>query len=261
MFTFLLSHRKVGPTQNDDFRSPKVKLLYGDSTWVTKKENRVLYSWDLSKCMFSSGNITEKRRIATWYLRGKVVVDLYSGIGYFTLTYLVHSKADFVYACEWNPDAVQALEANIKLNNISMDRYQILEGDNRLTCPKNVCDHVNLGLIPSSEASWRTACAALKKSTGGVLHIHGNVDTKGPGSGVTSTSGNNFYSAIKFPTKTDYHVEWSKYVCCAIQKIFGVLYPNETWEVNIDAVIKIKSFAPHVDHLVTDITCKPILSK
>ncbi len=36
-------------------------------------------------------------------------------------------------------------------------------------------DRVNLGLIPSSEAGWSVACAALNPRTGGVLHVHGNV--------------------------------------------------------------------------------------
>ena len=42
---------------------------------------------------------------------------------------------------------------------------------------ENFADRVNLGLIPSSEEGWPIACAALKSSTGGWLHIHGNVAT------------------------------------------------------------------------------------
>ena len=42
-------------------------------------------------------------------------------------------------------------------------------------CPEGVADRVNLGLIPSSQAGWFTACKALKPSSGGVLHIHENV--------------------------------------------------------------------------------------
>jgi hypothetical protein len=30
-------------------------------------------------------------------------------------------------------------------------------------------------LIPSSQESWRTACLALKEDTGGILHIHHNL--------------------------------------------------------------------------------------
>lgn len=42
---------------------------------------------------------------------------------------------------------------------------------------KDFADRVNLGLIPSSEEGWPIACAALKNSTGGWLHIHVNVST------------------------------------------------------------------------------------
>ena len=42
---------------------------------------------------------------------------------------------------------------------------------------RDFADRVNLGLIPSSEEGWPTACAALKTLTGGWLHIHGNVAT------------------------------------------------------------------------------------
>lgn len=37
---------------------------------------------------------------------------------------------------------------------------------------------MNLGLIPSSEGSWDTACAALKPEVGGILHVHGNVTSR-----------------------------------------------------------------------------------
>lgn len=40
-----------------------------------------------------------------------------------------------------------------------------------------MADRVNLGLIPSSEDGWPVACRVLKP-TGGVLHIHGNVNSR-----------------------------------------------------------------------------------
>ena len=41
---------------------------------------------------------------------------------------------------------------------------------------KGIADRVNLGLIPSSEGGWPVACCVLK-SAGGILHIHGNVNS------------------------------------------------------------------------------------
>ena len=62
---------------------------------------------------------------------GETVVDLFAGIGYFSLPYLVHAKADFLHACEWNPAAVDALRKNMIANKIPESQYKIHEGDNR----------------------------------------------------------------------------------------------------------------------------------
>lgn len=51
----------------------------------------------------------------------QVVVDLFAGIGYFTLPYLVHAGAVHVHACEWNPAAVEALRKNIKVKEVQID--------------------------------------------------------------------------------------------------------------------------------------------
>lgn len=53
-----------------------------------------------------------------------------SGIGYFTLPYLVHAGATHVHACEWNPDALKALQSNLVANGV-FDRCTIHQGDNR----------------------------------------------------------------------------------------------------------------------------------
>lgn len=50
------------------------------------------YCFDVTKTMFSSGNITEKMRVAKFDCTGQTVVDLYAGIGYYTLQYLKHTN-------------------------------------------------------------------------------------------------------------------------------------------------------------------------
>lgn len=37
------------------------------------------YEFDVTKCMFSAGNITEKLRVSQFDCRGETVVDLYAG--------------------------------------------------------------------------------------------------------------------------------------------------------------------------------------
>ena len=38
------------------------------------------YTYDVTKCMFSSGNITEKLRVAKLDCKGETIVDLYAGV-------------------------------------------------------------------------------------------------------------------------------------------------------------------------------------
>lgn len=191
--------------------------------------------------MFSWGNITEKLRLAEFDCSNETVVDLFAGIGYFTLVYLVHAKARKVIACEWNPASCDALQNNLKLNKCE-DRCEILEGDNRKVCPVNIADRVNLGLIPTSEMSWETAVNALKIETGGSLHIHANVDIKKT-------------SEKKTNPKPDWS-EWAEYARAEIQGLFKKR-TNHDWNISIHHIEYVKSYGPRVDHLVLDLICRP----
>lgn len=115
---------------DDNFRSSKVTLVLGVDGWVDHVDNGIHYIFDVTRCMFSSGNITEKIRVGNFDCCGETVVDLYAGIGYFVLPYLVHARAEFVHACEWNPDAVEALRRGLKANGVE-DRCIVHYGDNR----------------------------------------------------------------------------------------------------------------------------------
>ena len=65
----------------------------GADGWVTHRENGITYIFDATKVMFSSGNGSEKMRVAKLDCSDEVVLDLYAGIGYFTLPLLVHARA------------------------------------------------------------------------------------------------------------------------------------------------------------------------
>ena len=72
-------------------RDSKAALLKGKTGWVEHRENGILYCLDVTRCMFSSGNVTEKARMGRLACCGEIVVDLFAGIGYYTLPLLVHA--------------------------------------------------------------------------------------------------------------------------------------------------------------------------
>ncbi|XP_059317523.1 tRNA wybutosine-synthesizing protein 2/3/4-like isoform X1 [Lycium ferocissimum] len=217
---------RVAPTGT---RDSTLEILVGDNGWVNHRENGILYSFDATKCMFSWGNLSEKLRMGNFDCKDEVIVDLFAGIGYFVLPFLVRAKAKFVYACEWNPHAVEALRRNLEANLVA-ERCVLLEGDNRITAPKGVADRVCLGLIPTSEGSWATAVRALRDE-GGILHIHGNV-------------------------KDSEENVWRNNVSQSIQEI--ARSEGHHWEVTVEHVERVKWYAPHIRHLVADVRCKKI---
>ncbi|KAJ9566092.1 hypothetical protein OSB04_002058 [Centaurea solstitialis] len=220
---------RQGRVSPNGTRDSGLEILVGDNGWVDHRENGVLYSFDATKCMFSWGNLSEKRRMGELHCKDEVIVDLFAGIGYFTLPFLVKANAKMVYACEWNPHAIEALRRNLEANGVA-DRCVVLEGDNRLTAPKGVADRVNLGLLPSSEGSWETAVRALR-SNGGMMHVHGNV-------------------------KDSEEDSWTKQVAKSIKEISSS--EGYDWDVSIEHVERVKWYAPHVRHLVVDVRCKQI---
>ncbi|KAM6923427.1 tRNA wybutosine-synthesizing protein 2 homolog [Xenentodon cancila] len=242
---------KMSRISRDGFRSPVVKMLLGEHSWVIHVDNGISYEFDVTKCMFSAGNITEKLRVAGMDCRGETVVDLYAGIGYFTLPYLVHSKASHVHACEWNPDAVEALQKNLEANGVS-DRCSIHQGDNRQLQLCDVADRVNLGLIPSSEDGWPVACQVLKRKTGGILHIHQNVTSPLQTTRADEPTRKVSRKEVDREVWRDWADATATRIASLLRDITGVL-----WVTNILHIEHVKSYAPHVHHVVLDLECRP----
>ena len=113
----------------DGFRTPQVQIVLGEHGWVEHRDNGVKYIFDVTRCMFSAGNITEKLRMAGLDCRGETVVDLFAGVGYFTLPILVHGRARMLHACDWNEAAVEGLKRGLVANGVA-DRCVIHCGDN-----------------------------------------------------------------------------------------------------------------------------------
>ncbi|XP_054453913.1 tRNA wybutosine-synthesizing protein 2 homolog isoform X2 [Anoplopoma fimbria] len=241
---------KISRISRDGFRSPVVMMLLGEHSWVKHVDNRISYEFDVTRCMFSAGNITEKLRVAGFDCRGETVVDLYAGIGYFTLPYLVHTGASRVHACEWNPNAVKALQRNLETNGVS-DRCTVHQGDNRQLQLCDIADRVNLGLIPSSEDGWLVACRLLKRTTGGILHIHQNVTSALPNTISDATQRTSGKKADREAWQV-WADDTANHIASLLKDITGA-----RWITNNRHIEHVKSYAPHVHHVVLDLECRP----
>jgi len=202
------------------YREPVVEVIFGASiTETIHTENGILFKLDPQKIMFSSGNMAERRRMATISNSCETVVDLFSGIGYFTLPMAVYSKPKKVFACEINPIAYRYLCANVMLNHVT-DIVEPLLGDNRKITPKDCADRVILGYLKEPQVFLPVGLQCLRNQSG-VLHYHEVVPVE---------------SIPELPLK---HIETAA--------------KNYHRSVELLKVNEIKSYAPGVDHVVLDV--------
>lgn len=154
-----------------EFRVPNVKIIYGSKyTETIHKENGIKYKLDPQKIMFSSGNMDERIRMAEISNDKETVIDLFAGIGYFTLPIAVYSKPKRIIACEKNQIAFDYLKENIILNDVT-SIVEPIKGDNRIVAPKNIADRVIMGYIDKTQKFLPLAVDCLHNRTG-IIHYH-----------------------------------------------------------------------------------------
>ncbi|MDI6724660.1 MAG: class I SAM-dependent methyltransferase family protein [Methanobacterium sp.] len=153
-------------------REPDVEILVGDSTETIHRENHCFFKLDVAKIMWSKGNTTERQRIAKIVEDGEIVVDMFAGIGYFSIPMAVHSNPEKIYSIEINPVSYSYLNENIMLNKAEGIIEPIL-GDCREVAPKGIADRVLMGYIGNTHEFLDAAMEIVKP--GGIIHYHESV--------------------------------------------------------------------------------------
>ena len=153
------------------FREPVRETIAGTRTETVHRENGVTYHLDARKVMFSAGNLKERMRMGNLG-RGEYVVDMFAGIGYFSLPMAVHSRPRKILAIELNPNAYHYLCLNTKKNRVEEIVKPVL-GDCAKVTPVGVADRVVMGMVQVTDRYLLTGIRALRP--GGVLHYHQTV--------------------------------------------------------------------------------------
>ncbi|MDK2892272.1 class I SAM-dependent methyltransferase family protein [Methanohalophilus sp.] len=156
-------------------RQPAREIIAGDVTETVHRENGCVFKLDVTKVMYSKGNLYEKkymRKLGT----GETIVDMFAGIGYFTIPIAVHARPEKIYAIELNSESYSYLLENIRLNRVE-DIVEPILGDCMEKTPKAVADRVLMGYIGNTHEYLETAISALKRE-GGIIHYHESVPEK-----------------------------------------------------------------------------------
>lgn len=199
-----------------ELRRPVLKKLVGEETTTVHREHGISYKIDLAELMFSKGNVAERKRLIPTVKDNEKILDMFAGIGYFCLGIAkMHPSAEII-ACEKNSVAFRFLNENIELNKIA--NIITMNEDCRKLEFENCFDRIIMGYFPRTETFLDNALKMIKP--GGTIHLH------------------NIYNEKEL---------WSR----PIEQIRSACEKRKM-EFNILEERKVKSYAPHVYHVVVD---------
>ncbi len=158
---------------SDIKREPSIELIYGPGGKIIHQEGDVRYRFDPSKVMFSPGNVNARLSKRDENLDGKVVLDMFAGIGYFALHAGSRSRKATIYACEINPVSFGFLKESISLNSLE-ETVQPLAGDCRNIPRDIIADEIIMGHFDSLDY-LSNALLHSRKDT--VIDMHFLLDT------------------------------------------------------------------------------------
>jgi tRNA (guanine37-N1)-methyltransferase len=164
---------KSGQTQGQ-FRVRKFTIIVGEgSTETVHQEFSCRYHLDLSKVYFNPRLSHERMRVAEQVKSSEVVVDMFAGVGPYSILIGKLQPSAMVYSADINPYAYEYLKENVFINRVA-DHVVPLFGDAKeleRTRLEGIAARVIMNLPGESLAYLPTALQILK-SDGGVMHFY-----------------------------------------------------------------------------------------
>ncbi len=148
-------------------RQPMREMIAGDNTETIHRENGCLFKLDAMQIMYSQGNLAERKRMSKLG-NGEIVVDMFAGIGYFSIPMAVHSKPLKIISIEINPVSAGFLRENIRLNRVEKI-IEPVEGDCALVTPRGIADRVIMGYLDAHQYLEHGIRALVHD---GIIHYH-----------------------------------------------------------------------------------------
>ena len=132
-----------------------------------------MFAVDVGKCYFSPRLMGEHSRVAGLVCIGETVVNMFAGVGCFSV--IIAKKVDQtkVFSIDVNPVAVQYMKENIRINRVDNKVIPLL-GDSKEIIEAELQGKADRVLMPLPELALQylpSAVSALKKE-GGWIHYY-----------------------------------------------------------------------------------------
>jgi len=128
---------------------------------------------NVAKAYFSPRLSFEHHRVASLAKEGETVVDLFAGVGPFSVQIAKNHQNITVFAVDVNPDAIEYLKKNIRANRV-IGKVRPILGDARQVVKSRlsgVADRAIMNLPEKAIEFLDIACETIKPS-GGTLHFY-----------------------------------------------------------------------------------------
>ncbi len=171
---------KAGPVTGPDRVRPLRRVAGENRTETTHREFGCLFKVDLSKVFFSPRLSTEHRRVTESVREHEVVVDMFAGVGPFSVLIAKRLANCEVNAIDSNPEAARFARENARINGVG-SKVIVWPGDVSEIVPRHLEGKATRVIMnhPSAAKDFiETACRALRK-TGGMIHYYSFSDGEG----------------------------------------------------------------------------------
>jgi tRNA (guanine37-N1)-methyltransferase len=157
-----------------DLRLRRLEWLFGERRTATiHKEFGCAFKVNLAECYFSPRLSFERMRIAKQVKPEEVIINMFAGVGCFSIVIAKYARPRIVFSIDVNPHAIHYTKENVALNKVR-HVVEAIMGDakdivaNRL---QNVADRV---LMPLPEKAYDYLSHALTalKPKGGTVHYY-----------------------------------------------------------------------------------------
>jgi tRNA (guanine37-N1)-methyltransferase len=159
------------------YRTREFTVIAGEPrTRTVHREFGCQYEVDVAKAYFSPRLSHEHERVASLVQDSETVVDLFAGVGPFSVLIGKRHQTAKVYALDINPDAYELLKKNVLLNRVQGNVFPIL-GDARQSVHGKLAgtaDRVIMNL-PETASEFIDIASEAIQPDGGVVHFYGFV--------------------------------------------------------------------------------------
>ncbi len=157
-----------------DYRVRALGLLAGENkTITTHKESCCSFRVDVEKTYFSPRLSFEHKRVACLVNPCETVVNMFAGVGCFSIVIAKTVNPVKVYSIDVNPVAVECMKENVKLNHVEDSVFPII-GDAKKVIAANLLGVADRVLMPLPEKALEYLPCALSalKPSGGWIHYY-----------------------------------------------------------------------------------------